>query len=244
MAAESKISDEAVETRTGKSWAQWFRALDRWGAAKKGHKATAQWLHETHQLSSWWSQMITVRHELDRGLRDKHERPTGYEVSVTRRVASSATRAFDALSRPGDLSQWFTRGARANLETGGTYSNRDGDRGRFLAVVRPKRLRMTWDNEKHAPGTIVEFTIAAVPGAAGKKTAASGAKVQVGVTHSRLASRKEAETMKAAWSWALDSLRSYLETGKPIAVEAWDESRAGKRKAVKAKPKKRLRASA
>jgi acyl-coenzyme A synthetase/AMP-(fatty) acid ligase len=53
-----------------------------------------------------------------------------------------------------------------------------------------------------------------------------------------------AETMKEAWSWALDSLRSYLETGKPIAVEAWEEAREAKGKPVKAKPKKRLRASA
>ncbi|HET9952669.1 MAG TPA: SRPBCC domain-containing protein [Candidatus Eisenbacteria bacterium] len=234
MAAESKISDEAVETRTGKSWAQWFRILDRWGAPKKGHKATAAWLHEKHELSPWWAQTVTVRHERERGLREKHERPKGFEVSVTRRVTGTATRAFDALSRPGDLSHWFTRGARANLEVGGTYSNRDGDRGRFLALVRPKRIRMSWENELHAPGTIVEFTIAAL----------AGGKIQVAVTHSRLASRKDAETMKEAWSWALDSLRSYLETGKPIPVEAWEEAREAKGKGVRAKPKKRLRASA
>jgi uncharacterized protein YndB with AHSA1/START domain len=244
MAAESKISDEAVETRTGKSWAQWFRILDRWGAAKKGHKATARWLHDTHEVSTWWAQMITVRHEQERGLREKHERPKGYEISVTRRVDASATRAFDALSRPGDLSQWFTRGARANLEVGGSYSNRDGDRGRFVAVVRPKRIRMTWDNEKHAPGTLVEFTIVKVGGTGGKATAGTAGKVQVEVTHSRLASRKDAETMKEAWSWALDSLRSYLETGKPIAVEAWEEARVAKGKPIRAKSKKRLRASA
>jgi uncharacterized protein YndB with AHSA1/START domain len=250
MAAESKISDEAVETRTGKSWAQWLRILDRWGAAKKGHKATAKWLHETHEVSSWWAQTITVRHEQERGRREKHQRPKGYEISVSRRIAASAARAFDAISRPGDLSHWFTRGARANLEVGGSYSNRDGDRGRFLAVVRPKRLRMTWDNENHAPGTVVEFAIrtgaaiAAGAGSGAKRAARSGAKVHVEVTHSGLASRKDAETMKEAWSWALDSLRSYLETGKPIAVEAWEEARAAKGKPTKAKPKKRLRASA
>jgi hypothetical protein len=84
------------------------------------------------------------------------------------------------------------------------------------------------------PGTIVEFTIASM----------TGGKVQVAVTHSRLASRKDAETMKEAWSWALDSLRSYLETGKPIAVEAWEEAREAKGKSPRAKAKKRLRATA
>ncbi|MEK7316800.1 MAG: SRPBCC domain-containing protein [Candidatus Eisenbacteria bacterium] len=218
MAAESKISDEAVETRTGKSWAQWFRILDRWGAAKKGHKATAAWLHETRELPTWWAQMVTVRHERERGLRDRHEKPSGYEISVTRLLGSAPARAFDAISRPADLSHWFTRGARANLEVGGSYSNRDGDRGRFLTVARPRRLRMTWENVNHAPGTVVDFTIAAI----------AGGRSRVAVTHSRLATRRDAEKMKEAWSWALDSLRSYLDTGKPISVEAWEEARRKK----------------
>lgn len=223
MAAESKISNEAVETRTGKSWAQWFRILDRWGAAKKGHKATAAWLHETRELPTWWAQMVTVRHERERGLRDKHEKSTGYEISVTRLMEGGPSRAFDALSRPADLSHWFTRGAKANLEVGGSYSNRDGDRGRFLAVVRPRRLRMTWENENHAPGTVVDFTVAAI----------AGGRSRVSVTHSRLVTRRDAEKMKEAWSWALDSLRAYLDTGKPISVEAWEEAR---RKKPKARP--------
>ena len=46
-----------------------------------------------------------------------------------------------------------------------------------------------------------------------------------------------AETMKEAWAWALDSLRSYLETGKPISVEAWEEAREVKGKATRTKPK-------
>ena len=140
---------------------------------------------------------------------------------MTRLVTASAPRAFDALAKPSDLSHWFTRGARANLEVGGTYSNRDGDRGRFLAVARPRRLRMSWENEKHAPGTVVEFTLAA----------AGNGKTRVAVTHSRLATRRDAEKMKEAWSWALDSLRSYLDTGKPISVESWEEERRKKARA-------------
>lgn len=257
MASDAKISDEAVATRTGKSWAEWYRILNRWGAAEKGHKATAAWLHESRDLTPWWAQMVTVQYERERGLREKHQKPDGYSVSVSRLVAASAPKAFDALSRPADLSRWFTRGARANVEVGGSYSNRDGDRGRFLAVARPRRLRMTWENEKHAPGSIVEFAITTAGGAKGPKS-------RVEVTHSRLATRRDAETMKEAWSWALDSLRSYLETGKPISVEAWEAERTKKtkraaRKArakpVKSKPKakraaaggtarKRIRASA
>ncbi|HEU4724392.1 MAG TPA: SRPBCC domain-containing protein [Candidatus Eisenbacteria bacterium] len=232
MAAEAKISDEAVETRTGKSWAQWFRILDRWGAAAKGHKATAAWLHDERDLPPWWAQMVTVRYERERGLRQVNERADGFAVSVSRLMAATPARVFDAITKPADLSRWFTRGARANVEVGGAYSNRDGDRGRFLAVARPRRLRMTWENENHAPGTIVEFAISAT----------TGAKSRVEVTHARLASKRDAATMKEAWSWALDSLRSYLETGKPISVEAWEAARKEKSKArakAKRSPAKR-----
>jgi hypothetical protein len=39
--------------------------------------------------------------------------------------------------------------------------------------------------------------------------------------HSRLRNREEFEDLKKGWQWALDSLRSYLETGRPITFEKW-----------------------
>lgn len=235
MASEDRISDDAVRARTGKRWAQWFSALDRWGAAAKGHRATAAWLAKERGLSPWWSQTVTVRYELERGLRVRHQRSDGYEVSASRLVPTAPARVFDAITKPAELSRWFTQGARARLVVGGSYSNRDGDRGRFLALARPKRLRMTWENPKHCPDTIVEFTVARAP---------SG-KTQVRVTHERLASRKDAAKMKEAWSWALDSLRSYVQTGAPIAVEAWErERRAKKRNAARKTEPARKRAAA
>lgn len=236
MAAEDRISDDAVRARTGKRWAQWIAALDRWGAATKGHRATAAWLAKERGLSPWWSQTVTVRYELERGLRVRHQRRDGFEISASRLVTTAPARVFDAITKPAELSRWFTRGARARLAVGGSYSNRDGDRGRFLALARPNRLRMTWENPSHCPGTIVEFTVARAP---------SG-KTQVRVTHERLENRKDAAKMKEAWSWALDSLRAYVQTGAPIAVEEWERlRRARKRSAAKKKAApKRARARA
>lgn len=45
---DTKISDEAVERATGRDWGGWFRVLDGWGAADKGHQATALHLAEEH----------------------------------------------------------------------------------------------------------------------------------------------------------------------------------------------------
>lgn len=63
------FSDERVRAQTGKTTAEWNRLLDRWGARRKGHTATARYLAEAHGLSGWWAQMVAVRYEYVRGLR-------------------------------------------------------------------------------------------------------------------------------------------------------------------------------
>ena len=39
--------------------------------------------------------------------------------------------------------------------------------------------------------------------------------------HSKLKTKKDSENLKQGWSWALDSLKSYLETGQPIRHSDW-----------------------
>ena len=63
------ISDETVREKTGKSLAEWFKILDEWGMKEKGHTLTARYLEQQHGVSPWWSQMLTVRYEYERGLR-------------------------------------------------------------------------------------------------------------------------------------------------------------------------------
>jgi len=71
------IRDEAVKARTGRDWAEWFAVLDQAGARKMTHRAIAVWLEKNHGLGGWWDQMVTVAYEPARGLRDKHQKPSG-----------------------------------------------------------------------------------------------------------------------------------------------------------------------
>src|SRR5512144_2067210 len=101
MAAERRITDDAVRKATGKRWSEWLRILDRWGAKKKGHAAAAKHLAARYRLGPWWSQSVVVRYELDRGLRKPFQRASGaYEVTVSRVIGAPARRVFDCFIQP------------------------------------------------------------------------------------------------------------------------------------------------
>jgi uncharacterized protein YndB with AHSA1/START domain len=218
---ERSISEAAVTKATGHGWAHWLRLLDRWGAAAKGHPATARYLHEAHGLSAWWAQTVTVRHEKERGLRVLHERPDGFTVSVTRTIAVPCAQAWEAWTTAKGWNRWFTTKARLTLREGGRYRDADGDTGEFSAVVPERRLRFTWENAAHCPGTQVEVRFAAK----------GRGRCTVAVEHMKLASAKDAAQMKEGWSWAMDSLRAWLETGTPIRHEDWLAARRARRPA-------------
>jgi uncharacterized protein YndB with AHSA1/START domain len=97
--AESKnavrVSDAAVQAKTGKTWAEWFAVLDTVGAAKLDHKGIVAIL-EKHGVDGWWCQMVTVGYEQERGLRDRHQKADGYSVSASKTIAVPVERLFAA----------------------------------------------------------------------------------------------------------------------------------------------------
>lgn len=212
---EAAIGDAAVQAKTGRIWKEWFKILDKWGAKKKDHKTIARHLHERHRLSGWWAQTVTVRYEQERGLRVVGQTSRGFEATVSRTIRTSPRKAYDAFTKAAVLSVWFNKASESNPRVGGRYSNSGGDKGEYLLLQPPRRLRFSWDNAKAYPGTRVEVTIERKP----------PGKVVVRLTHSKLPSQAAFKNMKGGWSWALDSLKSYLETGRPIAYEEWKKSR-------------------
>ena len=91
-----RISDEAVAAKTGKSWSEWFKLLDRAGAKKMTHQQIAAHLDEHCGVGPWWTQMVAVNYEQARGLRDKHQKPEGFEISVSRTIAAPVGKALKA----------------------------------------------------------------------------------------------------------------------------------------------------
>jgi len=81
--ATKSIGDDAVKRATGHGWAEWLKLLDKAGAKTKSHREIAAIASE-HGAPPWWSQMVTVTYERERGLREVHETKGGYVANVSR----------------------------------------------------------------------------------------------------------------------------------------------------------------
>jgi uncharacterized protein YndB with AHSA1/START domain len=126
-----KVGDEAVQKATGKNWTQWFALLDKARAQKMVHKDIAAYLHNEVGVSAWWSQMVTVGYEQERGLRVEHERCDGFAISGSKTVAVSVARLFEAFYDAKLRRRWLA------------------DAGFTIRKATPcKSLRITWVDGK------------------------------------------------------------------------------------------------
>ena len=105
------ISSAAVKVKTGRGWNEWLTILDREKAAKAGHKATAELLNRKYGVPGWWSQMVTVGYEQARGLRAKHQKPEGFEISASRVIGADVKRVFKAWIEPRSRARWLPKTA-------------------------------------------------------------------------------------------------------------------------------------
>jgi uncharacterized protein YndB with AHSA1/START domain len=125
-----RMSDDAVESATGKTWSRWFKLLDAAGAKKMAHQEIAAHLSEKEGVPPWWSQMVAVTYEQARGLRDKHEKPGGFEISVSRTIDVPIGKVFKAWTVEKTRKEWLP----AKLEIRKATTN--------------KSLRITWEDGK------------------------------------------------------------------------------------------------
>jgi uncharacterized protein YndB with AHSA1/START domain len=122
-----RMSDAAVKAKTGKTWSDWYKILDAAGAQRMTHQEIVALLSQKHGVGPWWQQMVTVTYEQARGLRKVHQKPGGYEISVSRTIAAPVSRAFKAWTDTRTRKQWLP----ANLTIRKATAN--------------KSLRISWE---------------------------------------------------------------------------------------------------
>jgi hypothetical protein len=130
------MSDASVQAKTGKTWKEWFSILDKAGADKMAHPEIASYLSTKQGVGPWWQQMVAVTYEQARGLRKPHQRPDGYQISVSRTVGASLGKLYKSVASKKARDGWL---AEDGLEVRKATAN--------------KSIRATWTDGK----TNVEF---------------------------------------------------------------------------------------
>ena len=176
-----RMSDAAVKERTGKTWPEWFKLLDKAGAKKMKHHDIAAYLKTEQKVGPWWCQMIAVPYEHERGLREKFQKCDGeFAASGSRTLSVAISKPYDAWTDEKLRQRWLPN---AKIE--------------ITTATENKSLRAKWNRD--ASRLSVNF----YPKGAGK--------CQVAVDHMKLASSKECAKMKTYWFEALNRLQEILE---------------------------------
>jgi uncharacterized protein YndB with AHSA1/START domain len=178
----TKVSDEAVQESTGKTWPEWFTMLDKAGCAKMNHKEIVAVVGK-HYSGGWWGQMVTVGYEQARGLRALNQNCDGeYQASSSKTVGVPVERLFGAWHDPKRRAAWL-----------GSAS----DDIVVRKATRPKSLRVTWCDGR----TNVDVNL--FPKGEGKS--------YVSVEHSKLKDAGDVEKTKRFWGAALEKMKAMLE---------------------------------
>ncbi len=126
-----RMSDDAVEAKTGKTWKQWFTIIDKAGGKKMSHQEIVKYLSAEQGVGPWWQQMVTVTYEQSRGLRAVHQKPGGFEISVSRTINAPLGKLFKAFANEKARQEWL------------------GEKGLAVRTSTPnKSMRMTWTDGK------------------------------------------------------------------------------------------------
>ena len=128
------MSDAAVSSKTGRTWAEWVAVLDAARAAEKPHGQIAAYVASLG-TPSWWTQMVTVGYERIRGLRQKGQsRAGGYAANRSRTFNVPVRKLFNAFANARTRRSWLP--VKITVRT----------------AIPGKSMRLTWED-----GTPAQF---------------------------------------------------------------------------------------
>jgi uncharacterized protein YndB with AHSA1/START domain len=200
LKSDHPVTNEAAKAATGKTLDQWFAELDKANGLKLGRREINRRLYE-QKLDLWWCTTIAVEYEKHHDVRKKDGFFEGYFVCATKTIAAPVADVYKAWSNGAELSKWFGAATKADVKDGGTFANKDGDKGKFLRVRENKDLRLTFETKGISAPTQVDVQF---------QDKGKG-KTGLLVNHTRIQTRDEADGLRAAWASALDKLKTTLE---------------------------------
>jgi uncharacterized protein YndB with AHSA1/START domain len=200
--SDHAVSDTSCKSATGKSIAEWFKALDQHGGVALGRRTLSKWVEHEHEVELWWATTIVNEYEIARGDLAKDGKPKGYSICPTKSIKASPKVCYAAFSTAKALDQWFGPKHVVDMRDGGHWRNADGNSATIKKVNAGKNIRLIAEDKGLTLPTPVEI-----------KFEANGTKCTVMVSIERLQTRAEADGYRHAWSAALDKLKAHIEDG-------------------------------
>jgi hypothetical protein len=178
MVEQAGMSDDAVQSATGKDWAGWRTWIDAHDGSNLSHAEIARLLN-ANGVSGWWSQMVTVGYERMIGRRALGQRCDGaFSASASRTVTGNMDQA---------LSKWLAVVDGMTLFDGAFAE----DEPRQSSSEKWRYWRVDLDD-----GSKVNLTICDK----------AGGKAIVAVGHEKLADAAAVDKAKAFWKTLLAQL--------------------------------------
>jgi uncharacterized protein YndB with AHSA1/START domain len=198
--ADHAVSETSCKSATGKTLAEWFKALDKHGGVALGRRTLSKWMEHEHEVELWWATTITNEYEIARGDLARDGRPKGYSICPTKNIKASPGDCYAAFADARNLDAWFGPKHEVDMRDGGHWRNGDGNKAAIKKVNAGKNIRM-----------IAEDTGLTLPTPVEIKFTPNGANCTVMFSIERLQTRAEADGYRHAWGEALDRLKAHVE---------------------------------
>ena len=133
-------------------------------------------------------------------------------------IDSTPKKIYDAIVKPEFARQYWYHENVSDWKPGSSWEHRDGETGKVKIVGKvveaqpPSRLVITWAGAKEAANpdaySRVTFEVEPIDGM-----------VKLTVTHDQLVAGSDMEKgVTSGWPRVLSSLKTFLETGKPLPI--------------------------
>jgi uncharacterized protein YndB with AHSA1/START domain len=198
--ADHAVSESSCKSATGKTLAEWFKALDKHGGVALGRRNLSKWIEHDQHVELWWATTITNEYEIARGDLAKDGKPKGYSICPTKSIKASPKDCYAAFATEKALDGWFGPKHEVDMRDGGQWRNGDGNRATIRKVNAGKNIRLLAEDEGLTLPTPVEI-----------KFTPNGANCIVMISIERLQTRAEADGYRRAWGEALDRLKASIE---------------------------------
>ena len=198
--ADHAVSESSCKSATGKSLAEWFKALDKHGGVALGRRNLSKWIEHEHQVELWWATTITNEYEIARGDLARDGKPKGYSICPTKSIKASPKDCYAAFATAKALDGWFGPKHEVDMRDGGQWRNGDGNRATIKKVNAGRNITLLAEDEGLTLPAPVEI-----------KFTPNGANCTVMISVERLQTRAEADGYRRAWGEALDRLKASIE---------------------------------